>query len=73
MWVARPLEKPSIDTFEEAVEHAAQWMRTPNLALDNRPPFEVAQNAGGFEQVLAVLTRDRPLEFTASAGMAFVP
>jgi putative toxin-antitoxin system antitoxin component (TIGR02293 family) len=54
--VARSLSK-AIDTFEGDWEHAAEWMRTPNLALDNRPPFEVAREPDGYERVLAVLVR----------------
>ncbi|MBI3208318.1 MAG: DUF2384 domain-containing protein [Candidatus Solibacter usitatus] len=54
--VARSLSK-AIDTFEGDWEHAAEWMRTPNLALGNRPPFEVAQESDGYERVLAVLVR----------------
>jgi putative toxin-antitoxin system antitoxin component (TIGR02293 family) len=54
--VARILSK-AIDTFEGDWQHAAEWIRTPNLALDNRPPFEVAQESDGYERVLAVLVR----------------
>jgi putative toxin-antitoxin system antitoxin component (TIGR02293 family) len=54
--VARSLSK-AIDTFEGDWEHAAEWMRTPNLALDNLPPFEVAQEPDGYDRVLAVLVR----------------
>ena len=54
--VSRSLSK-AIDTFEGDWEHAAEWMRTPNPTLDNRRPFEVAQDAGGIERVLAVLVR----------------
>ena len=54
--VSKSLSK-AIDTFEGDWEHAAEWMREPNLALDNRPPFEVAQEAGGYERLLAVLVR----------------
>ncbi len=54
--VAHSLSK-AIDTFEGDWQHAAEWMRTPNLALDNRTPFAVAQEPGGYERVLAVLIR----------------
>ena len=54
--VARSLSKAT-DTFEGDWEHAAEWMRTPNLALDNRLPFEVAQEPDGYDRVLAVLVR----------------
>jgi putative toxin-antitoxin system antitoxin component (TIGR02293 family) len=47
----------AIDTFEGDWERAAEWMRTPNLALDGRRPFEVAQEPGGYELVQAVLVR----------------
>ena len=54
--VAMVLSK-AIDTFEGDWEHAAEWLRTPNLALDNRMPFEVAQEPGGHDRVIAVLVR----------------
>lgn len=54
--VSKALSK-AIDTFEGDWKRAAEWMRTPNLALDSRAPFEVARDPGGLEKVLAVLVR----------------
>jgi putative toxin-antitoxin system antitoxin component (TIGR02293 family) len=54
--VSRSLSK-AIDTFEGDWEHAAEWMRTPNPELGNRTPVDVAQDPGGDELVVAVLTR----------------
>ena len=54
--VSRCLSK-AIDTFEGDWERAAEWLHTPNLALDGRRPFEIAQENDGCEQVIAVLVR----------------
>jgi putative toxin-antitoxin system antitoxin component (TIGR02293 family) len=54
--VSRCLSK-AIDTFEGDWERAAEWMHTPNLALDDRKPFEVAQDPDGEQRVITVLTQ----------------
>lgn len=54
--VARALSK-AIDTFEGDWEHAAEWMVTPNPALEHQRPFDLAQQATGLERVLTILGR----------------
>lgn len=54
--VSRCLSK-AIDTFEGDWEKAAEWMHTPNLALNDRKPFEVVQEPAGEQKVLTLLTQ----------------
>jgi putative toxin-antitoxin system antitoxin component (TIGR02293 family) len=54
--VSRCLSK-AIDTFEGDWERAAEWMHTPNLALEGRKPFVVAQDPGGEQTVITLLTQ----------------
>ena len=54
--VSKCLSK-AIDTFEGDWERAAEWLRTPNPALEGHRPYELAQENDGYERVLAVLVR----------------
>jgi putative toxin-antitoxin system antitoxin component (TIGR02293 family) len=54
--VSRCLSK-AIDTFDGDWEKAAEWMHTPNLALGERKPFEVAQDSEGERRVITLLTQ----------------
>lgn len=54
--VSKALSK-AIGTFGGDWQHAAEWMRAPRHALDDRTPFDVARDADGYKPVVAVPVR----------------